>query len=558
MAIPKSTLLTYYKRSDIQEAIVESAADLEVATKFDFGFSKRPDIFSYPNEVLQLAKKGATSFHFSEERWANPMMLGPTLKKKDMEDLRIGWDLVFDIDCPWWEFSKLSAKLILQALYDHGIHKSASIKFSGNKGFHIAVPFESFPKEINGIPTQRLFPEAARIVALYVVDYIEQKYSFKNNVVDFDGQKYSINDIMKITEKPYKDLVKKVCSKCNEKIKENEKKTVFVCSNCGTNYESDLDFLMCEKCNILTEKHVVSAKVKDDGVSCSCGKDSSPIERFNILTIVDVDTILISSRHLYRSVYSFNEKSGLVSAPFNPKKIDAFKKEFCKPENAKVSEFKFLDRSSAVEEESVELFSKAYHAHEKTLQKKVKKENRNQYIPNQVDEELLQEEIPKDLFPPCIAFGLAGLEDGKKRFMFLLTNFLSMTGYEYNRIEEELIEWNKVNPEPLRDTILLGQARYAKQHKKRVLPPNCDNQMYYKDLGICKPDNLCARTKNPVNYSKRKAKFLNHVKRKEKKQKETIETDGAKKSTSTKKTKESPTKSKKEDIIEKELTPEEK
>ena len=38
--------------------------------------------------------------------------------------------------------------------------------------------------------------------------------------------------------------------------------------------------------------------------------------------------------------------------------------------------------------------------------------------------------------------------------------------------------------------------------------------MYYKDLGLCKPDNLCQKIKNPVNYSVRKANSGNRGKRK--------------------------------------------
>jgi hypothetical protein len=33
------------------------------------------------------------------------------------------------------------------------------------------------------------------------------------------------------------------------------------------------------------------------------------------------------------------------------------------------------------------------------------------------------------------------------------------------------------------------------------LPPNCDNESYYKGLGLCHPDSLCHKIKNPANYS---------------------------------------------------------
>ena len=68
-------------------------------------------------------------------------------------------------------------------------------------------------------------------------------------------------------------------------------------------------------------------------------------------------------------------------------------------------------------------------------------------------------------------------------------------------------QWNNKNEEQLRETIFVGQIRYHKQQKKKVLPPNCINNMYYKDLGICLKDNLCNKIKNPVNYSLRKVRY---------------------------------------------------
>ena len=65
--ITKSQILLHYKRKEIQEAIVDDARDKEVAIKFgDGGFGKRPDVIRYPQDVMELAKQGATSFHASE------------------------------------------------------------------------------------------------------------------------------------------------------------------------------------------------------------------------------------------------------------------------------------------------------------------------------------------------------------------------------------------------------------------------------------------------------------------------------------------------------------
>ena len=120
-----------------------------------------------------------------------------------------------------------------------------------------------------------------------------------------------------------------------------------------------------------------------------------------------------------------------------------------------------------------------------------------------------EEAVPEDLFPPCIKKVLGGVEDGRKRAVFILTNFLVSVGWSYDMIDTRLKEWNENNSEPLREVYINGQTRYHKQNQKKILPPNCANQMYYKDLLICLPDNLCKSIKNPVNYAIRKARYLN-------------------------------------------------
>ena len=143
-----STTLRHYKRPDVQKEIILGAKDREVGIRYkDKGFGKRPDVLLNEMDVLELAKQGATSFHVSEERWTNPLHISTDLNRKEIQDLRCGWDLVLDIDCPVWKYSKLITHLLIKALKDHGINY-ISCKFSGNKGFHIGVPFEVMPKEV--------------------------------------------------------------------------------------------------------------------------------------------------------------------------------------------------------------------------------------------------------------------------------------------------------------------------------------------------------------------------------------------------------------------------
>jgi len=175
----KSKLLSFYKRKDIQKAILDNARSREVAIKFgDSGFGRRPDILRYERDILELVMKGATSFHISEERWSNPLLLNPEMRKDEQEKLRTGWDLIIDIDSPDIEYSKHTAHLIIELFKYHSI-KSISCKFSGNKGFHIGIPFEAMPSKIVGKDSKLMFPDAPRKVALYIQEKIMRPLSEK-------------------------------------------------------------------------------------------------------------------------------------------------------------------------------------------------------------------------------------------------------------------------------------------------------------------------------------------------------------------------------------------
>ncbi len=443
-----SKTLSYYKREDIRKAIVEGAKDKEIAIKFgEKGFGKRPDTIQYPNDVLEFAKKKATSFHASEELWKNPFQLNTNLKKSQLDDLRKGWDLVLDIDCHFLEYSKIAADLIIKALKYKGI-KSISCKYSGNKGFHIGVPYEAFPEKIGNDNIKDVFPEIPRRIALYLKELIKNKLS---------------ENILEMENGSFQNIIKKTGMKGKE------------ITRYETNEYGDL------------------------------------VPRLNSEPFLEIDTILISSRHLYRIEYSLHEKSGLVSIPINPNKVLDFYKDIAKPENFKLSRYKFLDRTNAKRSEGKNLLVEALDFKPKEEDDKIDteiKKERKFSIPETA--------IPEKFFPPCINKGLKGLEDGKKRFLFILCNFLSCAGWEYDDIEALVKGWNKKNPEPLRETILLGQVRYRKQQKKKILPPNCDKHMYYKDLGICNPDNLCNKIKNPINYSMRKTNSTNKRKKSKK------------------------------------------
>lgn len=437
-----STLLKHYKRREICEEIVAAAQDREVAVNFgDRGYGKRPDVLNHPNDVLEFAKRGATSFHCSEELWHNPLQLAAGLRKQDLDELRKGWDLVLDIDCTWLEYSQLAADLLVHALKYHGI-ENLGLKFSGNHGFHIAVPFASLPEKVNNQETRLLFPDGSRKIAVYLQEMI---------------RKHLASRILE--QENISQILEKTKMKKEELMRQGE---------------------------------------------------------FNPFSLLKIDTVLISSRHLYRMPYSFNEKSGLVSIPVHQKKILNFEKSWAVADRVAV-EYDFLSKKNNPGE-ATKLLVQAFDFHPPQQEEKVSlRKKENFAIPLSA--------VPESYFPPCIQNISKGLQDGKKRAVLVLINFLSSLGWNHEQIEAYLKEWNQRNPEPLREQYYLGQLRYHQSQKKQALPPNCKNKGYMVGMGVCTPDTMCGansdpgaeqfspRIKNPVSYALKKQRLTNLTKK---------------------------------------------
>lgn len=404
--------LSYYSRPEIKKEIVFNAQNREVAVRYgDGGFGKRPDMIQFDNDVLDLVRKGASSFHISEEHWVDALKLKPGMTKKELDDIRNGWDLVLDIDCENLEDSKIIAFYLIEAIKFHDVNY-ISVKYSGNKGFHIAVPFKSFPKVVNSIEVKKLFPEGPKIITEYLIDMIK------------------------------KPIIEKYGKEFENKLK--------------------------------------------------------------------VDTVLISSRHMFRAAYSLHEKSGLVSIPVHKDDILGFDKIKAKPENVKAN-LKFLDHSFAKEGEAASLITQAFD----WKSKQVKREDDEVKKTSEFDE--ITEKIPEEYFPACIKKGLAGLEDGRKRFLFILLNFLRSVGWNNDEIEKRVLDWNKNLSNPLKEGYVISQLKWHKAQKGRMLPPNYDNKPYYADIGILSEEEANGVIKNPVTYTVRRLRMMQQQEQKNKK-----------------------------------------
>ena len=88
------------------------------------------------------------------------------------------------------------------------------------------------------------------------------------------------------------------------------------------------------------------------------------------------------------------------------------------------------------------------------------------------------------MFPPAITKLLQGLNDGKKRGVFVLITFLRACGFSREYVDTTIHTWNQKNTPPLKEGYLRTQLEWHFKQKKLILPPNYNNESFYRDLGL--------------------------------------------------------------------------
>src|SRR3989339_1187317 len=111
----------YYSNPKIQEILLNFGREREVVPRYFEGFGKRPDILQYPSDIMGLVNKGATSFHCSEEIWQDPLKISSEMQLDELGEIRRSWDLLIDIDSPYFDVSREAAKLVLELFDKYGI-----------------------------------------------------------------------------------------------------------------------------------------------------------------------------------------------------------------------------------------------------------------------------------------------------------------------------------------------------------------------------------------------------------------------------------------------------
>jgi len=400
----------YYEQDELVQRFLELGQYREVVPTYENGYGQRPDTLNFPGDFNQFVEDGAVSFHASVERWRNPLLIDSV---SNLDDLREAWDLVIDIDCDYsFELAKDTAKLVIEELRQHGI-ENISVKFSGNRGFHIGVRAEAFPEKVGDEDISELYPALGRGIVDYIRDNLEKE---------------------------------------------------------------------------------MKEKVKDIGLEEEMQTD----EEVDPYQVSDIENDW-GQRHLFRMPYSIHDGSWLVSLPLNPENIDDFEKSDAEIDKVDF-EVNFLD--SYEENEATNLAVQAMDFMEE--RKDERKEER--VSAEDRDFERPEDAIDEKHFPPSIKNILEGLEDGRKRGLFILVNFYRCVGYGMDEIEAKIWDWNERNNEALRDSYVKGQLNWHRKRSEVVPPPNYDSNGYYKDMQVYEGDNLEEKVSNPVSYVFRKVK----------------------------------------------------
>ncbi len=375
---------------------------------------------------------------------------------------------------------------------------------SGSKGFHVIVGNNAFPDEYNGMKKNEMFPEWPRIICSYLKECIKKEYNKEVSELGINFEALETRTSLK-----REDITSIVCPVCGKEAKKGNI-IKFVCPVCGDSIErknikpskrrlrctnnncagvleiaEKKELFYCENCNtsswdkIGKSRHKIVGEIEE--------KKDEFEEEISGETLGGLDLVLVAPRHLFRAPYSLHEKTSFASIVINKENIKDFDPRSANPLKVEVKEF--LPNNIKNEAEFLLDSALSWNEKRKGLEKEHEKEKYKKY------DKVKFENVTEEMFPPAIKKLLMGLKDGKKRGLFILLTFLKMIGFGGGKIVEIIHEWNKKNEPPLREGYIKSQIDWHLRQKKQIMPPNYNNDMFYKDLQLLdKPP----KSKNPV------------------------------------------------------------
>lgn len=495
----------YYSNPKVIEALLKFAQNRETVPRYFEGFGKRPDAIQYPSDIMGLVNKGATSLHCSEELWNDPLAINSDMSQDQFNNLRKSWDLLIDIDSPYLDLSKIAAVLVVKALEFHGIY-NYGIKFSGSKGFHVIVSGNAFPEEYQGKKTKDMFPEWPRAITEYLFNWINPAFRKEAGrimtLTNKDEGKIEMHCLN--CERPALQgfITKFRCSVCEmgaerKDTKLTKRKLRCLNSDCAGFLEvvEEKPYFYCELCKSPdNEKIPLSSDKYPESFREQRGEQVSEHAKF--------DLVLVAPRHLFRMPYSLHEKTALASIVLTKDKIESFNPRDANPMTVKVTDFfpnNFEGEGTKLLKEALDWKSKQVQQQEQ-IDKKYYSNYKSTGTEKTEFEEINSKDVKDEMFPAPIKKLLKGLGDGRKRGLFILITFFRSLNYSPEEINNRIREWNQKNQIQLKEGYVKSQINWHLKQRKKILPPNYDNDAFYKDLGLLdkKPE-----VKNPLVELKR-------------------------------------------------------
>ncbi len=258
----------YYSRPDIQKAIFEFSQNREISPRYFEGFGKRPDSFQYPGDIFQLAKKGATSFHCSEELWEDPLKIVTGMTEREYNEIRIGWDLLIDIDCKWFDYSKLAANSIIETFKQHNI-KNIGVKFSVSGDTPVLAKNK---EEINLIPISKVVDLLKKGTKLEVLSLDKNRKLKFSKIYDFLEHKDTLYELkhsqstipLKVT-KHHSVFIWNKGNIIEKKVREIKKGDFLISINSNSNTFQSKKISITNKFEFAKNQHsekIISRKIK--------------------------------------------------------------------------------------------------------------------------------------------------------------------------------------------------------------------------------------------------------------------------------------------------------
>ena len=201
--IPKSEIISEFHRARNKFSPYPRDRTFPIKGLKEVYHQIKPKMFNYHrNEQMTLSKKCANLNRIKKVlNWfLKHYSIEPNLKSKKIIS---NYNSLFNSDIGVVEIKKI-AKKKNEDVFDVSVKETEAffgnyypvlLHNSGNKGFHIGVPFSAFPSKLNNIDVKKFFPEGPRIIQGYLNEMISKHLQERIANIDIKESRFKVYDL---------------------------------------------------------------------------------------------------------------------------------------------------------------------------------------------------------------------------------------------------------------------------------------------------------------------------------------------------------------------------